>query len=237
MHAQTDNELVTFRELVYWPSLFEIWNGGSVFRVLAALARYHEPPPDPTESPPDAAERIARYRIAPLDEPYVRMLFDELPRVAVWHVNRSPDPLQYVLVHKRDVTFAGFQTNRMAPVWRWPYWYFAFYVFWEPMFCVENVRLHHPDDIWERLLHILEHMFPDEMRDAQQRCWAYLALYERLLGIEHDRAQKYGIYTGRILNCPFEGLPGKLQRRELFDQAIAWLKDKIRIEIAVLKQS
>ncbi len=229
---EPNNSIITLEQLWHHHSFAWVTIDGAIFNVLKNAVLFNKVP-KPSVLPLTAKDRIDGYKIEQKDEPYIIELFDEVPKQAVWHRMRHGHPLSNIIVDLDTGQFSRLNTKIMHPVWRWKYWNFSFLIFWSMLFHIENEWLRRPDLIWNKLIKLLETIHPETeiTNDFKNTYWAYLALYERILGIEHDEKKKFGCYTDNILNCPGLTLGERKERKVLFDETLDWIKNKLQNEI------
>ena len=227
-----NNQIITLEQLWHRHSFAWVTINGSIFNVLKKAVLFDKIP-EPTVIPLTEQDRINAYKINHEDQAYIVELINEVPKQAVWHRMQNGHPLSNIIVNPDTREFTGFNTKIMCPVWRWKYWNFSFFIFWSMLFHMENEWLRRPQLIWDKLITLLEAIHPETAttKDFKNTYWAYLALYERILGINHDKKNKYGCYTDNILNCPGLDLADKKERIILFDEALEWIKHKLHNEI------
>jgi hypothetical protein len=115
--------------------------------------------------------------------------------------------------------------SSLTTVWRWKYWYPAFTVFWAHIFHTENEWLRRPERIWQELELIRHHFLSSE--GVADDYHYYLALYERILGVQYDIRTKAPHYLVNIPDRIELKYAERAERPALFAQAVNFLREQV----------
>ena len=155
---------------------------------------------------------------------------DEYLAGAIKHVALFMDPtpvfarltvsqIMFVPPHQ----FLGLTTDEVA--WRWPYYQFAFMVYWALLFHESNDMLKLPDYLASKIFRVWTCIYPNMDKlglEVRQRHMQQLvgALLERTLGAKFDAETQTQCWRNNIADRRELGRLARLQRIDLFASAV-----------------
>lgn len=131
------------------------------------------------------------------------------------------------------------QNNSLERVWRWKFWYPAFTFFWALIFHVENEWLRRPEFIWQELTELAETFIANESDNikyySESEFHYYLALYERILGIQSDTNKVLPHYKTNILERIELSKSEREERPALFQRTINHIRQRLEEKLLTYK--
>lgn len=116
-------------------------------------------------------------------------------------------------------------------IWRWPYYQFAYSIYWALLFHESNAMLENPDFLSQKILRLWACFYNkvDELslHDRKMHLQKLVAaLFERTLGAQTDIREKRQCFIHNIADRRELGRREKIRRVRAFTQAIEFLLNK-----------